>query len=135
MTGIAAKCFRALSHLFSSNQIDQSSCKMILLFAGVVRFLYDDWSIRLRENRPFRVLKHLAAILQSLYRRQLLTQNATRKCTCECLVTYFSHIVASKPCSTDVEKLINNCEMFDSVALAEDSLISYLYICGVSSSV
>ena len=74
-------------------------------------------------------------MLQSLHRRQLLKQNVTRKRTFECLVTYLSYIVASKPCSTDVEILINNCEMFDSVALAEDSLISYLYICGVSSSV
>ena len=39
---------------------------MGLILARVVRILHDDWSIRLGENRPDRVLKHLAAILQKL---------------------------------------------------------------------
>ena len=36
---------------------------MGLVLAYVVRILHDDWSIRLGENRPDRVLKHLAAML------------------------------------------------------------------------
>ena len=61
---IAGKCFRALSGLFSPNQIGQSSCTMGLVLACVVRILHDDRSIRLGENRPRRVLKHLAAMLR-----------------------------------------------------------------------
>ena len=57
--------FRALSGLFSPNLIHQSSCKMGLVLACVVRTLHDDWSIRLGENRPDRVLEHLAAMLWS----------------------------------------------------------------------
>ena len=36
---------------------------MGLVLACLVRILHDDWSIRLGENRPDGVLKHLAAIL------------------------------------------------------------------------
>ena len=49
---IAVKCLRTLSGLFSPNLIDQSSCKMGLVLACVVRTLQDDWPIRLGENRP-----------------------------------------------------------------------------------
>ena len=37
---------------YSPNLIDQSSFKMGLVLACVVRILHDDWSIRLGENRP-----------------------------------------------------------------------------------
>ena len=36
-----------------------------LVLASVVRILHDDWPIRLGENRPDRVLKHLSAVLSS----------------------------------------------------------------------
>ena len=63
LMSIAAKCLRILSGLFSPNLIDQSSCKMDLVLACVVRMLHDDWSIRLGENIPYRVLKRLVAML------------------------------------------------------------------------
>ena len=58
----AAKCLRALSGLFSPNLTNQSSCKMGLVLECVVRILYDDWSIKLQENRPDMGLKHLAVM-------------------------------------------------------------------------
>ena len=58
---IAAKCLRAC--LPSCNLIDQSSGRMGLALACVVRILHDDWSIRLGENRLHMVLKHLATML------------------------------------------------------------------------
>ena len=60
---IAAKCLRALSGIFSSNLIDQSACKMGLALACVIIILHDDWSIRSRENKLNRILKHFAAML------------------------------------------------------------------------
>ena len=63
MEGIPVKCLRALSDLFSPNLIDQSSCKTGLVSTFVVRIWHDDWSIRLGDNRPDKVLKHLAAML------------------------------------------------------------------------
>ena len=50
-------------------RIDQSSCKLAQIWlwnAGLVWILHDDWSIRLRENRPeqsSQPIKHLTAIL------------------------------------------------------------------------
>ena len=64
-SSIAAKCLRALSCLFPPNLTGQSSCRMDLVLACVVRILHDDWSIRLGENRPDRVLKHSADMLLS----------------------------------------------------------------------
>ena len=55
LLSIAAKCFSGLSGLFSPNLIDQSSCKMGLVLACVVRMLHNDWPISLGENRPDRV--------------------------------------------------------------------------------
>ena len=60
---IAAKCSRTLPGLFSPNLIDQSSCRLDLVLACVVRILHDDWLSSLGENRPYSVLKHLAAML------------------------------------------------------------------------
>ena len=60
---IAAECFRAQLGPFSPNLIDQSSCRMDLVLACVIRILHDDGSIRLRENRPDGARKHLAAML------------------------------------------------------------------------
>ena len=48
---IVTKSLKTLSGLFSPNLIDQSSCKMSLVLACVVRILHDDWSIRLGEYR------------------------------------------------------------------------------------
>ena len=53
--------------VFSPNLIDQSSCRMGLVLACMVRIVLDDWSIRLGENRPDRVLKQLAAMLFLTY--------------------------------------------------------------------
>ena len=38
---------------------------MGLVLACMIRVLLDDWSIRLGENRPGRVLKHMAAMFTS----------------------------------------------------------------------
>ena len=62
MLCISAKGLRSLSGLFSSNLTDQSSRRMGLVLACVVGILHDDWSLRLEENRPGRVLKHLVAM-------------------------------------------------------------------------
>ena len=43
---IAAKWLTTLSSLFSPNLIDQSSCKMGLVLACVVRILHGDWPIK-----------------------------------------------------------------------------------------
>ena len=48
---IVTNSLKTLSGLFSPNLIDQSSCKMSLVLACVVRTLHDDWSIRLGEYR------------------------------------------------------------------------------------
>ena len=60
---IAAKCLRTLSGLFSANLIYQSSCEILTAHAKTRPILNDDWSIRLGENRPDSVLKHLMAML------------------------------------------------------------------------
>ena len=86
---IATKCLRTLSGLFSLNLIDQSSCKMDLVLASVVRIRYYDWSIRLGENRPDRVLKHMATMLSFI----TLDYYAVRRVTsCDTVVSmiYFS---------------------------------------------
>ena len=49
LVSITAKCLRSLSDPFSPNLTDQSSCKMDLVLACVVRLLRDDWSIWLGE--------------------------------------------------------------------------------------
>ena len=73
---IATKCLRALSDLFSPNLIDQSSCRMGLALACVMRILHEDWSIRLGENRFNMALKHLAAMMvmtrQYVFKQALL---------------------------------------------------------------
>ena len=58
--------FETLSGLFSPNLIHQSSCSILITHAKIRPILYDDWSIRLRENRPDWALKHLAAILRHI---------------------------------------------------------------------
>ena len=50
---IAAICLRTLSGLFSSNLIDQSSCRILTIYAKARPILHDDWSIRLGENRLY----------------------------------------------------------------------------------
>ena len=69
---IAAKCLRTLSGLFSPNLIDQSSRRTGLVLASVVRIQHDDWPIRLGENRPDRVLKHLADMFYFAALRELM---------------------------------------------------------------
>ena len=64
LASIVARCFRAQLGLFSPNLIDQSSCRMGLVLACVVRILHDDWSIRLGENRPDEARKYLVAMLR-----------------------------------------------------------------------
>ena len=73
---IGAKCLRTLSGLFSPNLMDQSSCKMGLALACAVRILHGDWSIRLGESRPDKVLKHLAAMLDKIEWRKSLCQES-----------------------------------------------------------
>ena len=72
---IAAIYFRTLSALFSPYLIDQSSRRMGLVLACVVRILHDDWLASMGENRPDRVLKHLAA---------MLTRNTNNSSTFDC---------------------------------------------------
>ena len=62
-SSIVAKYLRTLSSLFSPNLIDQSSCRIMTTHTKSRPILHDDWSIRLGENRPDSVLKHLAAML------------------------------------------------------------------------
>ena len=62
---IAAKCLRTLSSLFPLNLIDQSSCRIMTIHAKARPILHADWSIRLGENGPDSVLKHLAAMRNS----------------------------------------------------------------------
>ena len=45
------------------NIIDQSSCRILTTHAKTRPILQDDWSVRLGENGPDKVLKHLAVIL------------------------------------------------------------------------
>ena len=63
LKSIVSKCLRALSGLFSPNLIDQSSCRMGLPLACVMRIMHRDWSIRLGENVFNMALKHLVAML------------------------------------------------------------------------
>ena len=51
---MATKFLIALSGLFSPNLIDQSSCMSLTPHAKTRPILYDDWSIRLGENRLYR---------------------------------------------------------------------------------
>ena len=44
--------------------MNESSSKMDLLLARVVRILNDDWSIKLGENGSDRALKHLATMFR-----------------------------------------------------------------------
>ena len=62
-SSIAGKCLRTMSSLFSPNLIDQ--CGILLTQARARPILHDDWSIRLGENRPGRVLKQLAGMLDN----------------------------------------------------------------------
>ena len=50
--------------LFSPNQIDQSSSRILTTHVKYRPILHDEWLIKLGENRPDRVLKHLAAMLK-----------------------------------------------------------------------
>ena len=50
--------------LFSPNLIDQSSSRILTTYVKYRPILHDDWLIKLGENRPDRVLKHLAAMLK-----------------------------------------------------------------------
>ena len=54
VNGIAAKCLRALSGLFSPNLIDQSLCRILTTHVTTRPNLHDDWSVRLGENRLYR---------------------------------------------------------------------------------
>ena len=49
---IRRKCLRALSGLFSPNLIDQSSCRILIIYGKTRPILLDDWPIRLGDNRP-----------------------------------------------------------------------------------
>ena len=44
--------------MFESPVLQQSSCKIGLALAYVVRILHDDWSIRLGGNRACRAFKY-----------------------------------------------------------------------------
>ena len=60
---IATRYLRTLLGLFSPSVIGQSSCRILTTHDKTRPTSNDDWSIRLRENRPDRALKHLAAML------------------------------------------------------------------------
>ena len=62
MMGIAAECLKTLSVLFSLNLIDQLSCRILTTHAKTRPILHDDWSIKLKGNRPKRAVKHLVAM-------------------------------------------------------------------------
>ena len=53
VNGIAAKCLRALSGLFSPNLIDQSLCRILTTHVTTRPNLHDDWSVRLGEHRLY----------------------------------------------------------------------------------
>ena len=60
---IDAKCLKTLSGLFFPNLINQLSCRILTKHDNTRPILHDDWSIKLGENRPDGILKHLAVML------------------------------------------------------------------------
>ena len=62
ITAYPSNVLKALSGVFSPNLIDQSSCKMGLVLACMVRILHDDWSNRSGENRSNRALKYASYV-------------------------------------------------------------------------
>ena len=98
---MVVKCLRALSGLFSPNLSDQLSCRILTTGAKTRLILHDDWSIRLGENRPDRVLKHLAATLvhmhlvgwSTLYEIRGMQCYAIQKSACEPLFNITSSFI------------------------------------------
>ena len=60
---MAVKYLRTLSSVFSLKLVSQSSCRVLTTHAKTRPILHDDWSIRLGENRPVSIQKHVVAML------------------------------------------------------------------------
>ena len=79
---IAAKCFRALSGLFSPNLIDQSSCRILTTHAKTRSFCMMIGQLYWEKIDLIKVLKELSAMLRTVYGKGLSQHSVILEFSC-----------------------------------------------------